>query len=430
MNVLYINDSTTYPNWGGRAASIALRNMIEGSGGTIPCTLFIDQLEYSRFEPPRPARAITNRRITERLKLLIPPAVPALRRKLARQDSGVKGSPLIPRDWAEYDRCAKAVLGSEPPWPNLLKAFSEADVAVVFGDGDVYGNHVLVRTLLFFSYLMKREFGKPVTMVAHSADFDDPDLKLVADHVYPLFDDVVFRDPVSAERCRHMCDGRFAADTAFWFKPAPRDAWTPIAARPSYFDRWPDGAPFDPTEPYVCIGGSSLYDSSDARRVTQDYAALITHLRTVYEGQVVLTVSDGVDHEILHPLAKSLSLPFLGVETPVQQAVDVVGNAEAYIGGRYHPGVFALRGGAPVIALSCKTFKMEALTSMAGLSTTLFDAFSLSVEKEPIGQLLLSYLEQGQHLRSRLAAWAHEMAEDSWQNVAFLGREPKRVAHS
>ena len=39
------------------------------------------------------------------------------------------------------------------------------------------------------------------------------DLRRAAE-VYPLFDDVVFRDPISAERCKTLCAARFAADAA------------------------------------------------------------------------------------------------------------------------------------------------------------------------------------------------------------------------
>ena len=35
MKVLFINDSTTYANWGGRGATIALRAMIAECGGSI-----------------------------------------------------------------------------------------------------------------------------------------------------------------------------------------------------------------------------------------------------------------------------------------------------------------------------------------------------------------------------------------------------------
>jgi polysaccharide pyruvyl transferase WcaK-like protein len=113
-------------------------------------------------------------------------------------------------------------------------------------------------------------------------------------------------------------------------------------------------------------------------------------------------------------------LPLIGLSAPVQQAVDVLGHADAYIGGRWHVSIFALRGGTPVLALAADGFKMRALVDMAGLPSTTFDPLGLQREKSAIGRRLSACLEQGQDLRDRLCTWAEEMAASSWDNVAFL----------
>ena len=114
------------------------------------------------------------------------------------------------------------------------------------------------------------------------------------------------------------------------------------------------------------------------------------------------------------------------MRTPIQQAVDVVGNADAYIGGRWHPSIFALRGGAPLIPLSSQTVKMQALADMAG-SPAPFDALHLGREAAAISRQLSLFLDEGADLRSKLAAWAAEMAENSWDNVAYLDELRARV---
>jgi hypothetical protein len=422
VNVLFVNDSTTHANWGGRAASIALRMMIRQSGGTIVRTITIDDLESpSLGASGLPDAAGDGRgRAKEALRPFVPPVLLRLRRRFAPPTA--PESRLIPGTWEDYGPAMQRVLNGEPPWPHLLASCEDVDVAVVFGDGDIYGNHLLPRALLFLSYVLKRHLGKSVVMVAHSADFAHPDLLRVAEHVYPLYDDVVFRDRVSAERCRSLCRGRVAADTAFWFEPAAREAWTPVAGRPTYFDVWPAETGFDPARPYLCLGGSSLNHDADADTVFDGYAGLVEHLRSIYAGQVVLTVSDTVDDLVFRALAEAYDLPVIGVTTPVQQAVDVLGNADAYIGGRYHPSIFALRGGTPIVPLAGKTFKMQALADMAGLPSATFDAGDPARDKDVLGRQLLAYLDQGDQLRNKLRAWAGDMARDSWQNVAYLAR--------
>ena len=44
MRVLLLNDSTTYPNWGGRAATISLRLMIREVGGEIIKSVMIETI--------------------------------------------------------------------------------------------------------------------------------------------------------------------------------------------------------------------------------------------------------------------------------------------------------------------------------------------------------------------------------------------------
>lgn len=431
MKVLFINDSTTYANWGGRGATIALRAMIAECGGSIVKTLFIDDLvdrPLGQAPPPPPPVHRASGKLKDRVKPFVPPALLDARRRISARDQRPAAVDPIPACWSDYHRSVSAVLGPQTPWAGLLPVFAAIDVAVVFGDGDIYGNHGLPRTLLFLSFLIKAHFQKPVIMVAHSADFSHPELLEVAEHVYPLLDDVVFRDEISKERCRPFCQGRFAADTAFWFAPAARDAWIAVAGRSTYFDVWPDRATFDPSEPYVCVGGSSLFDTADPHAVAGGYARLIRHLRSVYSGQLVLTASCAVDQPVFHALAQKMELPLVGVATPVQQAADILGHADAYIGGRFHPSVFALRGGAPIVALSAKSFKMEALTRMAGLPVVTFDSLNLAPEADGIGRLLLSHLDEGQALRRRLSSWGREMAENSWDNVSFIKRMQGQVS--
>lgn len=420
MKVLFINDPVSNPNWGGRAVSTALRTMIGESGGDIFKTIVFDDIGRSsldgHFDPT--VRQVDRRDL---IRTLAPSGLLALRRKLAPNLLRDRGERHIPRTWQEYDRCAMDVLGKTSPWPNLVESFRNMDIAAVYAGGDIYGNGTVPRTLFFLSFLVKRHFNKPVIMVDHTADLGHPDLRRVAEEVYPLLDDVVFRDQVSAERCRDICAGRTGADSAFWFQPASRDAWASLTRRPTYFDIWPDAASFDPSEPYLCIGGSASFGEIENIDLLLDgYLLLITRIRSCYPGQIVLTVSDTPDQVVFRTIAKRLHLPLVGLTTPVQQAVDILGNADAYIGGRWHPSIFALRGGAPVLPLASHTFKMKALIDMAGLPSEVFDVLNLERSADALVRQLLQYLGQGDELRDRLRSWGNQMAEGSWDNVGFL----------
>ena len=428
MKVLFINDSSSSSNWGDRAAAVSLRAMIEQSGGRIVFTVTEEDLWHSTFGAPssEPPAARSEEKISrDRAKLFVPPIVLRARRRLLHLDE-VGAERGIPETWDDFEAAAaRANSECDYGWPEILHAMADVDLAVIHG-ASLHGNGILQRTDLFLAYLIKTRFDKPVVIVNHTADLGHPDFRRIAEHVYPLFDDVVYRDPISAQRWASLCGGRFAADTAFWFEPTARDVWTPIARRPTYFDVWPDSAAFDPSQPYLCLGGSSIFhDRKDWKSVVDGFAELIRHLQSFYQGTIVLTASAELDAQAFRPLAGQFGLPLVGVVTPVQQAVDILGNADAYVGGRWHPSIFALRGGTPVLALSSQTFKMRALASMVGpLSSTIFDALDPGREAQAIGRQLSQALEQGPVLRHRLKTWASQMAENCWDNVAFLKRYP------
>lgn len=427
MNILFINDSSSNPNWGDRAAAIALKWMVRDSGGTIDATITEDELRETSFVGPPASEAeeqspATGRSMRDWARLLLPPAVFKLRDRVASKLGAGRVESPIPRTVEEFEPCAERAL-SDPDWSRLLGAIRRADVVVVHGDGCMTGTGVIPRSELFLCYLIKTRFGVPVALVNHTTDFGHADLNAMAELVYPKLDDVTYRDQVSADACNQRWAGRYAADSAFLFEPAQIEPWAALASRPTFFDVWPDHAPFCPAEPYICVGGSSIYSFSGMPvEATQAFTELVSHLQRVFDGQIVLTASDIKDELIFRPVARALGLPLVGLRTPVQQAVDVVGNARAYVGGRWHPSIFALRGGTPVIPLSSKTFKMQALIAMAGLPDTTFDALDLKAEKENIGEAVLAALGQGDALRTRLRKWAAGQAANAWDNVAFVRR--------
>jgi hypothetical protein len=423
LKVLFVNDSTSSSNWGDRAAAISLKAMVADAGASISGIITEEDLARTRFgEPSADEDSPGLRRAM--LRSITPPVVLRARRRVFKDVDLTADNRVIPERWEGFRGAADSVLATpDGPWPWLREAIQLADLVVIHGGGAMVGEGIIPRTDLFLAYLAHKRLQTPVVLVNHSADFDRPELRRMAEHVYPLFADIVFRDPVSAARWGHLGGGRFAADSAFWFAPAARDAWLPLAGRPSYFDVWPDTAPFDPAAPYLCLGGSSLHSTAwRPLELARSYATLVARLRSVYGGQILLTVSGLQELEVFRPLARELGLPLVAPTTPVQQAVDILGNADAYVGGRWHSAIFALRGGAPVVPLSAKQGKMGSLMQAADLPAAEFDAFTVSRDSERIAGALRSLLDAGDALRGRLRSWADSMSVDCQENVAYVRR--------
>jgi polysaccharide pyruvyl transferase WcaK-like protein len=423
MNILFINDSTSNPNWGDRAASLMLQKMVLECGCAITGRITEYELGSGSFlretdEAADTRHAGEHHRL---LELVMPPAVWKLEARWRARLGSSRPGAVIPQYADQFDDLCDKIMNQPQRHGKLLTALKNADTVMIHGDGCMVGKGPLPRAELFLAYLSKKCFSKPVILVNHTAVFDDPDLLAMARRVYPLLDDVVYRERSSLKRWSGQWPGRYAADSAFLLEPATRDLWLPIVKRHGYFDVWPDTARFDPGRPYICIGGTSTYSNIvRPQTIMRQFTELVQHLQTTFAGSIVLTASDGRDQWIFRPIAERLSLPLVSLMIPVQQAVDILGNSAAYIGGRWHSSIFALRGGAPVIPLSAKTFKMHALVEMAGIPTPPFDPLAISEQKIGIGLALKESLEQGEVLRTRLRRWAQGQADLSRDNINHI----------
>lgn len=425
MNVLLINDSTSNPNWGDRAASIALREMLLARGATLCCSISEAALSHIQYfdSPSAPEPMPSRNGVAKAIHLLLPPLFMRIRNKISQLWNPKDDNLVIPTTWHRYGEAIERWMRKKDNWIELRRGLEAADVVIVHGDGAVATRSNIAFSMLFLSYLAKFAMGKPVGIVNHTVDPSDGDLDEIVRNLYPSLDVIAFRETKSVERCKDFCDGCYVPDTGFWFAPAPKDAWVPLVRRITYMNIWPYQFDFDPAVPYICVGGSSLfYPVTDEQigDLQQGYVALVEKIREFWEGQVVFVASDIRDEDILKPVASRYKAPFLPVVTPVQQAVDVLGHAAAYVGGRWHAGIFALRGGAPVVPLASKTFKISALCEMAGLDDEPASAYDLKKSSPSVASRLSDLVEQGDPLRARLRAWADKQAMAVTENVSLL----------
>lgn len=434
-SVYFVNDTTTSSNWGCRGTTRALRSMLTATGATITGTLYLHDVHA---RPPLLSRLPG---VSERVARFVArhtgaeAGTLAVLRTLARGDRRAawaryeairsRWDPL-PFTVDEYPAAARRVADGAF-MPDVADGIQAADVVVINGEGSIYDRQRKGRCLLFVAYLATRTFDTPCALVNHTADVRDPVVRDIAAQVYPLLDDVAFREPRSAAACEPFLDGDADAslvpDAAFTYRPVEAtDAWQRVAGREGYYSVWPDAASgFDPTDPYVCVGGSSIYNRPDrpAYDPVPGFTRLCERLREAV-APVVLTASCRSDAEILRPVADALDVPLIGPRTPVQQAVDVLGHADAYVGGRWHPGIYALTGGTPVVTLTANTHKTAGLVELVGLDAPTFDALSLETERGDIVALTEEYVDRGEAFRAELRSRVDELTADAERNVRIL----------
>ena len=345
MKVLFINDSTSSSNWGDRAAAWSLKAMVAEADAE-------DQRHHHRGGPCPDAVRGTFRRITTPPCMggerscdgSIPPVMLVARRRVFKNVDVTADDGVIAGALGGLGRAADLVIAApDGPWPWLRAAIRRADLVVVHGDGAMVGEGIIPRTDLFLAYLAHERLDTPVVLVNHSADFDRPELRRMAEHVYPLLADVVFRDPVSATRWGHL-----GVDAS---QPTARSGSRPPGAMRGY--PLPDAPPTStcgrtpPSRPGGPLSLPGRFLAPQHRLAPAGACALLRG-----PGRPPAHRLRGPDpaDALRRPGAGGLSAagprarPAAGLATiPVQQAVDILGNADAYVGGRWHSAIFALR---------------------------------------------------------------------------------------
>ncbi|WP_169972667.1 polysaccharide pyruvyl transferase family protein [Tautonia rosea] len=440
MNVYFINDTSDNANWGCRATTRALRELVEEAGGQISGQLGLSKMSRpSRYVPSSAARAFERMSwgTARRLPIARREAVGLVNRTvIGGLDRLYGASDIVPETVDQFDRFANLALDGQIYEPERA-GIEQSDVVVINGEGSIYDRQRKGRMMLFLAYVAKKYLNKPCLLVNHTADLHDPIMADMAALVYPILDDVVFREPISAETCRTIVPDameRIAPDAAFRYRPAERSAWVSLASRPGYFSVWPDNADgFDPSQPYVCVGGSSIYLRPD--RPEYDPLPAFNNLCLRLQegfGQVVLTAPCVQDERFMRPLAKALGLPLIGLHTPTQQAVDILGNAALYISGRWHPSILASTGGTPIIVMTANTLKTTGLLRLLGLDAPVFDSLRLHEQLDAIIDLAHRYVGQGDSLRKELMARVDDLTARVPRNVEWLSHRvvPEATADS
>jgi polysaccharide pyruvyl transferase WcaK-like protein len=412
--VFFVGDTSHRTNWGCRATTAALRRLV-GESGEITATMDLKRLDALLPREGWPAPAWRN-----------PPNRVA--RLATRTFSAARDHSLhaIRNVDAASVRSLSNDLRRRRILPHVHDAIDACDVVVFNAEGGVIGRRPSGRLVFFLAYAARTAFDKPAVIVNHTADLRDPSMRALAKIAYGVVDDAVVRERFSLDDVTPLRMGAptaLAADAAFTYRPAP-DEWKAWAARPDTLSIYPDRVDgFDPREPYICVGGSSAYNDAgrDTGALVRDFLALCRRLQSI--APVVVTAASEPDDEILRPVARQLGLPYLGLSTPTQVAVDLLGSATLYVGGRWHPSIMALTGGTPIIEFGANSdYKSKGIVEIAGLEQPEIAAHTVGMQIDVIAELAATHVAGGAQRRAALLDRIHAFAGTAADNVRLLRR--------
>jgi len=434
MRVALVLDTTDSANWGCRATTLALADLVTGAGHEIVGTVVCGALDVgpATRRLGQVARGVGTVLSSPTPTSLVAGPAPtpagqgsgrfaALQRQVDRIDE--RRAP-VPTRAEELADGAAAVWDSA--WFAPHRATIEAaDAVVINGEGAVYGTERKGHLALTIAHLCATVARRPVAMVNQTVELTDPGMRSLAAAVLPEVDDLTFREPRSVRECAPLLDDepRVVPDAAFSYRAASGPGWWAWASRPDVMSVYPDRLP-RLEEGYACVGGSSAFLRGGPGSI--DPTAALRRIVEALQAEVpvVLTASDPVDERLLRPLASQLGCGFVGTALPVPQAIDLVANASVYVTGRWHPSIFAALGGTPVVGISGNSSKVEAYQELIGAGQPTFSASALDHATDEVVAAARRAIAAGPELRDRIRARADELRELVPGHVDLLARLP------
>ena len=317
--------------------------------------------------------------------------------------------------------------------PKLAAKLQACDLVYLNGENFIRPGTHKGRKLLFLAYLVKTLFNKPCILSNHSVDLAEPELEEIVREIYPQLDEVHFREQTSVDQgARFVTAGRWRLipDVA-WAVPAkPIRDWGETLFRTCKVRAGRGAAAgFDPARPYITVCGSSMFGQvkHGGRGIVDAFITLCQRLNKEVCA-VVLAAPDEPDLKLMRKVQAVLGLPLLGLDLPVRQAINIIGNATVHVGGRWHPGIFAATGGTPWVAFSANNHKVHSLVQQMGLDAPVFDVLQLGNHLDEIIALVQAHAAAGTELRRKIRDRSHELAAQVDGNMDFVRRQTGNVS--
>lgn len=429
MKLLYLADNSDLLNWGCRATSQSLRELIEQEHeivGTVGGSMIEAAYPVSDIAPDAfwgPFSRTFNRSVVRRSGVL-----DLIGRRQALSHDLDANIAVLQRARA-YDARIRA----------MFEALDRADGIVVNGEGDLIFATPARDRLLFTLTVCELGLraGKPLyylnAMVSEcpSSGVNRQTLAL-AEGVLSRAASFTVRDPVSLAFVEAEMPGlaaRMFPDAVFsWtHKLSPEQAGpydpAPVAAA---FARSGAAMPEILAAPYLVLGGGSRAARNWPLAIER-YVALVDALSRL--GLPIL-LAPGCDGDLfLKKVSKLTGAPMLPLETPTEAVAATLAGARVMVSGRWHPSIMASLGGAPTVFMGSNSHKTLTIQTMLEQAEPVeFDPTPDDGQIAAITARARGLLERGDAERARILEVVGRLGAEARRSVATIVPPPAKAA--
>ena len=183
----------------------------------------------------------------------------------------------------------------------------------------------------------------------------------------------------------------------------------------------PDGADnnsfkdFDFEKPYILISGSSSVGTAtkNMSEAVTVYSKLVNRVKESFQQRVyIIIVCEG--DLFLKDVGELTHTPVISMDTPILSAGKILANADAFISGRYHPAILASLGGTPCVFMSSNSHKTISLQEL--LQYEKQKEYNVLPTDDEISQMILdaaNYISEGKEYRKKIKSICRELMENA-----------------
>jgi len=411
LKILFSGDTSNRTNWGCRATTESLREVLSRNGEiyyTVDTSNFDKHIskqylherptywygnDHLSTRPPFPRKHPTTLDIVDRFQVAISSRLKPtqLHKRITKREDIIRESKRIARR-----RCP------------LMQAIDECDAVIINGEGAFIptgfraGLHHL--TLAYLSSVICK---KPTAIVNHTCDISHPLLYELVELVYPQLENIAVREACSYRALSRLLGSEsnlsLIPDTVFTMRPCSQELWLTLNEQAGYFSAAPTLATNKTTlEGRICIGGSAEFRFNPDKRIDliSTYTELCTRLKRI--APLVLISIEHQEQSFMEHVAHRTGVPLVHCTTPVQQGLDILGNSLLYVGGRWHSAIKAAAGGTPSVLFGTNSdYKTKGFNELLDFETTGVPFNDLPERTEDVKQEAEKKINQGKELRTR-----------------------------
>lgn len=431
MNLLYVGDNRNRRNWGCRATSIALRQLLD-KNFNVNKVIYGDYIAFSSKAGLGNEKSFYQRIFHKINDLFFNQNEAKTILKLIHFSK--KNNDYLTLDCEKNLNNFTNYKGKNDNVDFIYNAVLECDSIVVNSEGSFIFSNPPRRDTLFFLLLadLATFLGKRIYFVngmisdcprtGHNAEiFEYTTQKFLDSSFVSVRDKESFnflksRSAKLDVRCKYIPDALFSWFRYFRDNQYPKilngDFLIPFPEKESCFGK------LDLSKPYICIGGSSLA-ACDQEKAIPRYIELVNTLKTIGTNIVLVQSCDG--DVFLQKVALTTNTPIVPIETPILLATTVLANAELFISGRYHPSIMASLGGSPCIFLGSNSHKTRSLQEVLEYENVVeFSAYPSLEECRKIFQIAQNILLDGEIRRKKIISVVEKLAVASEKLVNFI----------